>query len=390
MLFPYSTDAPIYYWPFATVGLIIANTAAFVAALCLGPSHVEPSILHWGEGLHPVQWVTSTFLHADLFHLLGNMLFLWGFGLVVEGKLGWWRFLLAYLLIGTLESAVEQTIMLGASEGGSLGASAAIFGIMAMALVWAPKNELSCIIIVYFRPFEFECTILGFSGFFLVLQIILWVITIVLHGGDFSARMTSEALHLMGAGAGFALGVAMLRWKWVDCENWDIFSVIAGRHTMSPEERHEQQRRTDEWQEKLDQRRESALQQIRQVIRDGQPELAYRAHRKMAQTLDGWELSDHDFLRLIIAFHELHQWSASVEPMVEYLRGQGEHARQVRLKLAHILLEHEQRPAQALKVLGRRRPEELTDSQRGLLQKIGEKAIAQASDDPYEIVDDQW
>ncbi len=55
-----------------------------------------------GEGLHPVQWVTNNFLHGRIFHLVGNMIFLWGFGLVVEGKLGWWRFLLVYMGIGIL------------------------------------------------------------------------------------------------------------------------------------------------------------------------------------------------------------------------------------------------------------------------------------------------
>jgi hypothetical protein len=31
MLIPFRTDAPIYYWPFATVGLIVVNTLAFFA-----------------------------------------------------------------------------------------------------------------------------------------------------------------------------------------------------------------------------------------------------------------------------------------------------------------------------------------------------------------------
>jgi len=30
------------------------------------------------------------------------MFFLWAFGIVVEGKLGWWKFLCVYLSIGIL------------------------------------------------------------------------------------------------------------------------------------------------------------------------------------------------------------------------------------------------------------------------------------------------
>ncbi|MBM3970315.1 MAG: rhomboid family intramembrane serine protease [Planctomycetes bacterium] len=28
-------------------------------------------------------------LHAGWLHLIGNLIFVWGFGIVVEGKLGW-------------------------------------------------------------------------------------------------------------------------------------------------------------------------------------------------------------------------------------------------------------------------------------------------------------
>ena len=51
--------------------------------------------LEFGK-FRPWQWLTANYMHADIFHLLGNMFVLWGFGLVVEGKVGWWRFLLIY------------------------------------------------------------------------------------------------------------------------------------------------------------------------------------------------------------------------------------------------------------------------------------------------------
>ena len=60
-----------------------------------------------GRGrLHPIQWVTHNFLHYDVLHLAGNMLFLWSFGIVVEGKLGAFKFLMTYLAIGTLHGAL--------------------------------------------------------------------------------------------------------------------------------------------------------------------------------------------------------------------------------------------------------------------------------------------
>src|SRR5438105_1428366 len=83
---PYNTDAPIYYWPFATVGLIFINTVVLMAEFKADPQDVSQWILQFGDGIHPVQWITSAFMHEGPVHLIGNMFFLWGFGLVVEGK----------------------------------------------------------------------------------------------------------------------------------------------------------------------------------------------------------------------------------------------------------------------------------------------------------------
>ena len=134
---PYSTDAPLYYRPFVTIALIAANVAAFVMTR-MGEA-ADGWLLQFGQGLHPTEWFASAFLHFGVPHLLGNMLFLWTFGLIVEGKLGWWRFLLLYLLLCGLDGAVTQTVMLSydGDSPGAGGASGVIFALMAIALFWA-------------------------------------------------------------------------------------------------------------------------------------------------------------------------------------------------------------------------------------------------------------
>ncbi len=381
MIFPYQTDAPIYHWPFATVGLIVVNALVFGVELGAEPEQIEPWILQWGEGLHPLQWVTSNFLHAGFGHLIGNMLCLWGFGLVVEGKIGWWRFLLVYLAIGIAQSAVEQTLTLGASGGGSLGASAAIFGIVAMALIWAPKNNMSCVLLIFYRPFHFDCSILVLGGVAVCIEVATWTLTVILLGDrmgfantGIAAVFTSQTLHLMGAAAGIALGVIMLKKGWVDCENWDLFSVLAGRNTMSTEDLEDLRRSSDDWQQKRRERQESALEQIREIIADGRPALAYKAHQKMTHRTEEWHLPEPDFLKLIAAYHEQKMWSESIEVMVEYLRKYTEHEPHVRLRLAEILVEIEKRPAQALSVMDKIPPECLTDKKREALERLRQKA----------------
>src|SRR5690606_35824232 len=145
---------PIYYWPFATVGLIVANLLCYVVAWEMIDAE-ELNMLWWmlplGAGISPVQWLTSFFMHASVTHLVGNMIFLWVFGLVVEGKLGWWKFLACYLGIGLVESILVQIACLGLEEVNfALGASGAIYGLMLMSVIWAPRNEVQCFVIFRF------------------------------------------------------------------------------------------------------------------------------------------------------------------------------------------------------------------------------------------------
>lgn len=127
MLIPYNTDAPIYHWPAGTVGLIAANVLSLGAIGTGWWPDPGDYALSYGRGIHPLQWLTSFFLHAGVLHLVGNMVFLWSFGLVVEGKLGWQKFVPLYLGLGVLQSALEQVALLHYTvpEGefaGSLGA----------------------------------------------------------------------------------------------------------------------------------------------------------------------------------------------------------------------------------------------------------------------------
>jgi len=121
MLLPYNTDAPIYHPPITTGVLIAVNVAAFGLTIA-HPADVTDFTLRHGDGLHPTQWITSNFIHGNVMHLLGNMMSLWAFGLLVEGKIGWRRMAVVYLGIGLVQNALEQTIALGMPSSHSFGA----------------------------------------------------------------------------------------------------------------------------------------------------------------------------------------------------------------------------------------------------------------------------
>lgn len=77
---------------------------------------------------------THMFLHADISHLIGNMLFLFLFGFVVEITLGRSLYISAYLLSGVLSAVFDIAINPDSSLWG-LGASGAISGLAGMYTV---------------------------------------------------------------------------------------------------------------------------------------------------------------------------------------------------------------------------------------------------------------
>ena len=192
LYFPYGTDAPIYHRPIITITMIVINIVVFVM---MPGEQIDLYMLVLGDGLHPVQWVTSNFLHADLCHLVFNMLFLWVFGPVVEGKIGSLKMLAVYLGIGVLQCAAEQILFLDSPVTYSLGASSIIFGLAAMSFIWAPESKVhGILIIIFFRVVRIEDTetqIILIVGFFAVLEALFSIV--------FVGNFMTPLLHGMGA-----------------------------------------------------------------------------------------------------------------------------------------------------------------------------------------------
>ena len=421
MLLPFGSDAPLYHLPIATVSMILLNVLAYfgVGALEGRMSDedfaflVNQLVLQYGT-FKPWQWITSNFMHAGLMHLLGNMFCLWGFGLVVEGKIGWWRFLLVYLGIGITQCGLEQTLMLFADEGGSQGASAIIYGLMAMCMVWAPENEMNCFLLVGFRPITMDIPLYSLGLFFLFIEMFTGLISGLTFG--------SQVLHLMGAGIGFGLGVIMLKRDWVDCEGWDLFNVWAGTQHKA---RDQQAEAADKMVREAESRRlaelagrrkqaasvdESRLTaddllqttppltgpvagdqtpaRMRQAISRHDPRTAWTCFEQLADDPFVADLPEADLLAIIGLFHQQKLWAASIPALVCYLQHFTAHEPQVRLWLARILIQAENRPGQALAVLGKLAPHRLKPEDRQLVSQLRARAGQLQVGQPQEIVED--
>lgn len=347
IIVPWRTDAPIYHFPYGTIGLIVVNIAVHFLFAMGDEGRIEPFILAFGAGLHPTQWITANFLHLGLFHLLGNMVFLWGFGIVVEGKIGWWRFLLLYLGIGTAENLIVQTLAQGL-EGGALGASGAIFGIMAVAIVWAPKNEIHFFYFVWlisiFTGFK-EVSIVAFACWYLVIELLFSFIS--------GHWMSSSFLHLVGAALGFAMGVAMLKLHWVDCENWDLLAVMANRHgaPAKPSLRVSVRRPsgfTDVEEPEEDSAGSTSLARLRAALADGDFRKAHEVYSRLRRPE---KISRRELRQLIAGLQLAGELRDSIPLMADYLKQFPDNPPRMRLKAAEVLIRHENRPRQALRLL---------------------------------------
>jgi membrane associated rhomboid family serine protease len=85
--------------------------------------------------------LSAMFLHADFWHLAGNMMLLWLVGDGVEGVMGHLRFIIFYLLCG-LAGAAVQILPDPGSLAPVVGASGAISGVLAAAIMLNPTTRL--------------------------------------------------------------------------------------------------------------------------------------------------------------------------------------------------------------------------------------------------------
>jgi membrane associated rhomboid family serine protease len=362
MLIPWATDAPIYHRPWATIALMVVTSAVFVWTNGLEDELIEPYMLVHGEGLHPVQWITSNFLHAGFMHLAGNLVFLWAFALVVEGKVGFFPFLAIFLGIGFLQCGLEQILMLATDAGDSLGNAAIVYGIMAMALVWAPQNELNCFWNLGFRGGLIDLSILWFG----LLYIVMEIFQVVFWGATFGVTASTAILHLSGAAVGFVVATIMLKLKWVDCENWDLYTVFGNRGGKSKGSSRRKARRSEAEEHEPrpkrkaaestpatspEERAAAATRRLKGHLEAGSAAEAYASYDKSVRTIAGWMPADADWLALIQALLTAQDWRTAVTVTEDYLRRSTKPSARVRLRLAQVLVKEFQRPAHALNVL---------------------------------------
>lgn len=189
MFIPLRDDNSLKSIPFqyVTVGLIALNVLVFLfemgglgnAAVAsfgvtprelLGAPDAPDPMADAGFPINErVTLLTYMFFHADPFHLIGNMLFLWVFGDNVEDAMGHARFLVFYLACGVF-AGLCHVWMSPDSSIPLIGASGAVAGVIAAYLMLHPHVNVW---VLAFKVIPLRITA-GFAlGVWVAMQIIM-------------------------------------------------------------------------------------------------------------------------------------------------------------------------------------------------------------------------
>lgn len=195
---------PLSRHPWLTWSLALAIAAISIVAFF----HLTTAVGRYGFvpaeawRLGGATWLTSFFLHGDLWHLVGNLYFLLIFGDNVEDCLGRGRYVLL-LLTATLTGNALHWLVAPHSTIPCIGASGGISGVIVFYALQYPRARLGILLryFFYFRWVQFPAWVA------LVLWLLLQMLTAVLQVSGFSH--VGATAHLGGAVAGLVLW-----WRW--------------------------------------------------------------------------------------------------------------------------------------------------------------------------------
>lgn len=135
---------------------------------------VKPAMLLNGKELYTL--FTSMFLHGDIHHIFGNMLYLWIFGDNVEDRMGHGKFLAFYLLSG-MAGALVQSLITPNSLVPMIGASAAISGVLGAYFVLFPWARILTLVMGMF-VWLVEVPAYFYLGTWFLLQLLYGVVSL--------------------------------------------------------------------------------------------------------------------------------------------------------------------------------------------------------------------
>lgn len=189
--------------------LIFINLAVFIVFLILLVFFKDnPEILYDYLALKPSNilngdylwtFITSMFMHANLFHIFANMLSLFFIGTLVERIIGPKRYFYFYMISGLFAGAffvLSSLIFIADLNTFAVGASGALFGLVGLLVLLTPNLP----VYVMFIPIPVKMKYAG-PG----ILVVLWLISVF---GDIPIGNTA---HFGGLIVGIVYGIYLRR-----------------------------------------------------------------------------------------------------------------------------------------------------------------------------------
>jgi membrane associated rhomboid family serine protease len=213
MFIPIRTDSPLRVTPYMNWAIILLNIAAFVAQSTI-PSF-ETTLKLYPKDPAVLAFFGYQFLHANVMHLVGNMLFLYIFGNNVNDKIGQIGYL-AFYLAGGVIAGVGYCLM----ESGPIpiiGASGAVAAVTGAYLVLLPYSTVTVFYMLFFIG------TLELPGFVFVLAFFL----LDLLGFSDHSSGVAHAAHLAGTAFGFLTCMLLLSVHLLPRDQFDVLALIS-------------------------------------------------------------------------------------------------------------------------------------------------------------------
>ena len=217
---PIRTDYRMSQTPWVNYMLIGLNVAVYLLGYNGGAHNLARVqwLLLFPETPEIHQFFTAMFLHADVLHLAGNMLFLWVFGNAINDRFGHVGYLTFYLAGGVL-AGIGYMLLGGTSP--VLGASGAIAAVTGAYLVLLPRARVTVLLFaIVIIPLEIS------SLYFLLFQFVWNVWMSLRMSGGFASGGVAYAAHGSGYVFGIAASAAMMAIGALPRDPYDLLNLI--------------------------------------------------------------------------------------------------------------------------------------------------------------------
>ena len=222
MIIPIHSDYRRQHVPWVNYLLVAANILLFLLGYNARDSVNSMQISEWM--LQPdqpmlVQFFTSMFLHANLAHLLGNMIFLWVFGNAVNDKFGHAGYL-AFYLAGGLLAGIGYLMLSGNAP--VLGASGAIAAVAGAYLVLLPRTTITLLVLLLYVFIPWEVS----SLYFILIQFVFEIFMTAKGLAGPASGGVAYAAHASGYLFGILVSILVLWVRVLPRDDYDLLHLL--------------------------------------------------------------------------------------------------------------------------------------------------------------------